>query len=186
MDTLTQLRSAAPYVQRSDTPIGRVEVVSDGEAVVRVSLETAGTLPHDGLVFDSNTVADEAIAQLLDYFQGRRRRFTVPIAHRGTPFQVMVWQELAALGWGEPSDYGAIARAVGKVGAGRAVGGAVALNPTPLLVGCHRVLSVRGDITGWSHGEGVRTKAWLLAHESIPFSDYTSKTSSPPGESESR
>ncbi|MCS5715043.1 methylated-DNA--[protein]-cysteine S-methyltransferase [Herbiconiux sp. CPCC 205716] len=169
MDTLTQQRAAAPFLQRCTTPIGRVEVVSDGEAVTRVALEAAGALPHDGLVFDSDTVADEAIAQLLDYFEGSRKRFTVPLAHRGTPFQVAVWQELAALGWGEPTDYGAIARAVGKVGAGRAVGGAVALNPTPLLVGCHRVLSVAGRITGWSHGEGVPTKAWLLSHESIAF-----------------
>ncbi|MFB2555856.1 methylated-DNA--[protein]-cysteine S-methyltransferase [Herbiconiux liangxiaofengii] len=169
MDTLIQLRSASPYLQRCDTPIGRVEVVSDGEAVTAVAIEQRGLLPHDGLAFDSNTVADEAVAQLLDYFSGSRRRFSVPIAHRGTPFQVRVWQELAALGWGEVTSYGTIARAVGKPGSGRAVGGAVSLNPTPLLVGCHRVLSASGHITGWSWGAGAITKGWLLAHESIPY-----------------
>jgi methylated-DNA-[protein]-cysteine S-methyltransferase len=144
-----------------------VEVASDGEAITGVAIERNGLLPHDGLAYDSTAVADEAIAQLLDYFLGFRRKFTVPVSHRGTPFQVAVWQELAAIGWGEVTTYGAIAAAVGKVGSGRAVGGAIASNPTPLLVGCHRVLSATGRITGYSWGEGVRTKAWLLDHESI-------------------
>jgi len=168
MDTLTQLRSASPYLQRCTTPIGRLEVTSDGEAITGVAIEHRGTLPHDGLAYDSTAVADEAIAQLLDYFEGYRKKFTVPVLHRGTPFQVSVWQELAAVRWGQVTTYGAIAAAVGKAGSGRAVGGAIASNPTPLLVGCHRVLSAAGRVTGYSWGEGVRTKSWLLTHEGIP------------------
>jgi methylated-DNA-[protein]-cysteine S-methyltransferase len=167
MDSLTQLRSASPYLQRCTTPIGRIEVACDRDAVTAVAIEHLGTLPHDGLAYDSNTIADEAVAQLLEYFDGYRRVFDVPVAQRGTPFQASVWQQLARLRWGEVTTYGAIAAAVGKVGSGRAVGGAIASNPTPLLVGCHRVLSASGRITGYSWGEGVRTKAWLLDHESI-------------------
>lgn len=168
MDTLTQLRSASPYLQRCSTPIGRVEVMSDGESITGVGLEHNGMLPHDGLAFDSTAVADEAIAQLLDYFQGTRRRFSVPIAHYGTPFQLQVWRVLAAIPWGHCTSYGAIAATVGRVGSGRAVGGAIASNPTPLLVGCHRVLSAAGRVTGWSWADGTRTKSWLLHHERIP------------------
>jgi methylated-DNA-[protein]-cysteine S-methyltransferase len=168
MDTLIQLRAAAPYLQRCTTPIGRVEVQSDGEAVTAVAIEQNGLLPHDGLAYDSSAVADEAVAQLLDYFQDARRRFTVPVAHHGTPFQLAVWSVLAGLRWGESTSYGAIARAVGRTGSGRAVGGAIATNPTPLIVGCHRVLSATGKVTGWSWGEGAATKARLLAHERIP------------------
>ncbi|MFB2584102.1 methylated-DNA--[protein]-cysteine S-methyltransferase [Herbiconiux liukaitaii] len=168
MDTLTQLRSASPYLQRCSTPIGRIEVASDGECVTAVAIERHGLLPHDGLAYDSNAVADEAVAQLLDYFDGYRRRFTVPLLHRGTPFQVAVWQELAAIPWGRFTTYGTIAASVGRRGSGRAVGGAIASNPTPLLVGCHRVLSAAGRATGWSWGEGVRTKSWLLHHEGVP------------------
>ncbi|GAA2222921.1 methylated-DNA--[protein]-cysteine S-methyltransferase [Herbiconiux moechotypicola] len=169
MDTLIQLRAASPFLQRCETPIGRVEVLSDGEAVTSVALEQRGSLPHDGLAYDSDAVADEAVAQLLDYFQGVRRRFTVPVAHHGTPFQHAVWAVLAELRWGEHTSYGAIARAVGRAGSGRAVGGAIAINPTPLIVGCHRVLSATGRVTGWSWGDGAATKARLLAHEGIPF-----------------
>lgn len=168
MDTLIQLRSASPYLQRCTTPIGRIEVQSDGEAITAVALEHRGMLPHDGLAYDSTAVADEAVAQLLDYFQGSRQKFSVPIVQRGTPFQLSVWQVLATLRWGECTTYGAIATAVGRVGSGRAVGGAIASNPIPLIVGCHRVLSAAGRVTGWSWGDGAPTKSWLLAHEHIP------------------
>ena len=53
----------------------------------------------------------------------------------------------------------------------RAVGGAVGANPVPLVVGCHRVMGVSGKITGFSGGEGIPTKRWLLAHESIESAD---------------
>ncbi|MDO9398842.1 MAG: MGMT family protein, partial [Herbiconiux sp.] len=114
METLTRLRASSPYLQRGETPIGRIEVRSDGDAVTGVSIEHLGVLPHDGLAFDSDAVADEAIAQLIDYFEGFRRRFTVPILHHGTPFQCAVWQELGAIPWGHVTSYGAIARAVGR------------------------------------------------------------------------
>ncbi len=167
MDTLTQLRAASPYLQRCVTPIGRLEVASDGEAITAVAIEHRGVLPHDGLAFDSTAVADEAVAQLLDYFEGWRKKFTVPVEQHGTSFQRAVWRQLAAVPWGSSTSYGAIARAVGRAGSGRAVGRAIASNPTPLLVGCHRVLSASGSVTGWSWGEGVRTKAWLLTHEGV-------------------
>ncbi|WP_245635934.1 methylated-DNA--[protein]-cysteine S-methyltransferase [Herbiconiux solani] len=170
MDTLTQLRAASPYLQRCSTPIGRIEVASDGKSITAVALERHGALPHDGLAFDSTAVADEAVAQLLDYFEGSRKSFSVPITQHGTPFQRSVWNRLAALRWGTATTYGAIAAAVGRAGSGRAVGGAIASNPTPLFVGCHRVLSASGAVTGWSWGEGVRTKAWLLDLEGVPHS----------------
>lgn len=168
MESLTQLRSAAPYLQRATTPIGRVEVQCDGESVTAVAIERNGVLPHDGLAYDTNTVADEAVAQLLDYFVGWRTTFSVPLSARGTPFQVLVWNELAAIDWGCSTTYGAIAQAVGRRGSGRAVGRAIALNPTPLFVGCHRVLSASGHATGYSWGRGILTKSQLLTHEGIP------------------
>jgi len=97
MDTLTQLRAASPYLQRCVTPIGRLEVASDGESITAVAIERRGVLPHDGLAFDSTAVADEAVAQLLDYFEGWRKKFSVPVEQHGTPFQRAVWRQLAAV-----------------------------------------------------------------------------------------
>ena len=65
--------------------------------------------------------------------------------------------------------YGELGRSIGKSGAGRAIGGAVGANPAPILVGCHRVLASNGRITGFSAGEGIPTKQWLLRHERIEY-----------------
>ena len=64
---------------------------------------------------------------------------------------------------------GALATAVGKPGSARAIGGAVGANPVPIIVGCHRVLASDGRITGYSGGDGIPTKLWLLGHERIGF-----------------
>ncbi|MDO9591540.1 MAG: methylated-DNA--[protein]-cysteine S-methyltransferase, partial [Microcella sp.] len=64
--------------------------------------------------------------------------------------------------------YGELGRATGRLTAGRAVGGAVGANPVPLLIPCHRVLASDARITGYSAGEGISTKVWLLDHEGIP------------------
>ena len=114
------------------------------------------------------TCSSLARGQLLEYFAGARTDFDVPVRLSGTPFQQAVWAELERLGWGEATSYGALAAAVGA-GSARAIGGAVGANPVPIIVGCHCVLASDGRITGYSGGDGVPTKLWLLGHERIGF-----------------
>ena len=111
----------------------------------------------------------DARSQLLEYFAGARTDFDVPVRLSGTAFQHAVWAELERLQWGEAISYGALATAVGKPGSARAIGGAVGANPVPIIVGCHRVLASDGRITGYSGGDGIPTKLWLLGHEHIGF-----------------
>ncbi|AWB95071.1 methylated-DNA--[protein]-cysteine S-methyltransferase [Agromyces badenianii] len=157
------------YLIRLGSPIGRLELVADDEAVTSLSIECGGVLPHDGEPERPNAVLDEARDQLAEYFSGRRLDFDVPVRLTGTAFQQAVWAELARLHWGEATSYGALAAAVGRPGSARAIGGAVGANPVPIIVGCHRVLATDGRITGYSGGEGVSTKLWLLGHEQIGF-----------------
>jgi methylated-DNA-[protein]-cysteine S-methyltransferase len=124
-------------------------------------------LPSDGQAEHSNAVLDDAATQLAEYFGGSRHDFTVPVRLAGTAFQSAVWEELQALPFGGVLSYGAIGLATGRPTAGRAVGGAVGANPIPIIVPCHRVLATDGTITGYSAGEGIPTKAWLLDHEGI-------------------
>jgi methylated-DNA-[protein]-cysteine S-methyltransferase len=159
----------SPYLLRFDTPIGRVELLADEEHLTALSIERDGALPHDDLAERPNAVLDSARSQLLEYFAGARTEFDIPVRLIGTPFQQAVWAELVRLGWGEATSYGALAAAVGRPGSARAIGGAVGANPVPIIVGCHRVLASDGRITGYSGGEGIPTKLWLLAHESIGF-----------------
>ena len=157
------------YLTRLDSPIGRIELVGDDDALTGVTIERDGALPHDGEPERSNAVLDDARSQLLEYFAGARTDFDVPVRLSGTAFQHAVWAELERLQWGEAISYGALATAVGKPGSARAIGGAVGANPVPIIVGCHRVLASDGRITGYSGGDGIPTKLWLLGHERIGF-----------------
>ncbi|HXR44679.1 MAG TPA: methylated-DNA--[protein]-cysteine S-methyltransferase [Pseudolysinimonas sp.] len=154
-------------LRRMDSPIGRIEVVGNGEAVVGLAIERDGHLPWEHLPERGDAVLDRAIAQLEEYFAGARHTFDVPVALAGTAFQLAVWEQLVDLGWGEVVSYGDLGRGTGRPTAGRAVGGAVGANPVPIIVPCHRVLGSNGMITGYSGGEGIPTKSWLLEHEGI-------------------
>jgi methylated-DNA-[protein]-cysteine S-methyltransferase len=159
------------HICRLESPLGRIEVTSDGEAVTGVRLECAGALPHDELPESSIPLLDETAAQIDEYFSGDRREFDVPLRFSGTKFQQAIWTTLQQIGWGESTSYGDLGRAAGWPGSARAVGGAVGSNPVPLLVGCHRVLSRGGRMTGYSAGNGLPTKVWLLDHEGIGYAD---------------
>ena len=102
-------------------------------------------------------------AQLGDYFAGRRRAFDVEVAPRGTAFQQEVWRLLAAIPCGETRTYSEIAAAAGRPGAARAVGRAVATNPIPIVIPCHRVVGADGSLTGFAGG--LRLKEGLLELE---------------------
>ncbi|MCU1578601.1 MAG: methylated-DNA--[protein]-cysteine S-methyltransferase [Rhodoglobus sp.] len=155
------------YLRRIDSPIGRIEITSDGDAVTTLSIERAGHLPWEEVPERTTTVLDLAATQLGEYFAGTRTNFDVPVRLNGTEFQRSVWNELAQLPFGGVVSYGEIGTSTGRATAGRAVGGAVGANPVPIIVPCHRVLASNGRITGYSGGNGVPTKVWLLDHEGI-------------------
>jgi methylated-DNA-[protein]-cysteine S-methyltransferase len=103
-----------------------------------------------------------ARAELHEYFDGERTDFDLPLAPAGTPYRQRVWAALLAIPYGAIRTYQQIARAAG--GSARSVGGANAANPIPILIPCHRVLAT-GGIGGYSGGDGLPTKRFLLALE---------------------
>ncbi|MEQ1736333.1 MAG: methylated-DNA--[protein]-cysteine S-methyltransferase [Rhodoglobus sp.] len=155
------------FLRRIDSPIGRIEVSGDDDAITSLSIERSGFLPDEGRPERSNALLDRAAVQLGEYFAGARRSFDLPVRPRGTTFQESVWRELAEIPFGVVLSYGEIGLATGRATAGRAVGGAVGANPIPIIIPCHRVLGSNGRITGYSGGNGVPTKEWLLDHEGI-------------------
>ncbi|HEU4808275.1 MAG TPA: methylated-DNA--[protein]-cysteine S-methyltransferase, partial [Homoserinimonas sp.] len=155
------------YLRRIDSPIGRLELTSNGKAVTSLTIERNGHLPLEELTENTNAVIDRAVKQLAEYFAGKRRSFTLPTAPGGTEFQRQVWNGLTGIPWGQAVTYGELGATTGRATAGRAVGGAVGANPLPIIVPCHRVLASNGKITGYSAGNGVPTKVWLLDHEGI-------------------
>ena len=97
------------------------------------------------------------------YFGGDLREFDLPLEPRGTPFQRLVWEEIARIPFGSTISYGELARRTGRPGAARAVGAAAGANPIPIVVPCHRVVGSGGALTGYAGG--LDRKAWLLDHE---------------------
>ena len=146
-----------------ETPIGFVNLVAAGDEVVSVTI-SGFAVPE----VDVSPVLEQAKSQLVTYFAGESQTLDFAVSADGTEFQRAVWAEIAKLGFGQTATYADIAAAIGRPKAVRAVGGAVGANPVPLVIGCHRVLGAKGRITGYSGGEGLPTKRWLLVHEGIP------------------
>lgn len=144
-----------------DSPIGAITVEAKAEKVTGLWI---GQASPD---FGSSKVLREAKKQLTAYFAGKLTKFDLPVELHGTEFQKAVYKQIAKIGFGKTVSYADIAGKLGKPQASRAVGGAVGSNPVPIIVGCHRVLGASGKITGYSGGDGLPTKRWLLKLEGI-------------------
>jgi len=113
-----------------------------------------------------NEILAAARLQLQEYFQGERRDFDIRLDLLGLPpFSAVVLKQLIRIPYGTTVTYGELASLAGRPRAARAVGRAMAINPLPLLIPCHRVVGAGGKMTGYSGGEGIATKEWLLEHE---------------------
>ena len=144
------------------SPVGGLTLVGDGQMLLRIAFDVDAWKPGPGDVEDAGSLAP-AIAQLAEYFAGRRRELTVPVRLEGTEFQKKVWSALVAVGFGEAVSYGEIARRIGSPAAVRAVGAACGRNPIPVIIPCHRAIGSDGRLTGYRGG--LDAKRWLLAHE---------------------
>ncbi|MBN1165413.1 MAG: methylated-DNA--[protein]-cysteine S-methyltransferase [Candidatus Krumholzibacteriota bacterium] len=107
----------------------------------------------------------EVTGQLKAYFKGALRRFDLPLAPSGTPFQKAAWRELRRIPYGETISYGEQARRLGKPGAARAAGAANGRNPISIIIPCHRVIGADGSLVGF--GAGVDIKKKLLLREGV-------------------
>lgn len=106
-------------------------------------------------------------SRLADYFAGKRVTFdAVPVdLSNQTPFRARVLTALRRVDYGRTTTYQQLARAAGRPGAARAVGGAMAANPLPVILPCHRVLQSDGSLGGFSGDGGTATKRQLLEME---------------------
>lgn len=158
------------FVKCFDSPLGRLTLASDGQALTGLWMagqkydpvnlaEQASSLP----------IFDQAEDWLRRYFAGERPDpASLPLAPEGSAFRQAVWREMLHIPYGQTTTYGQLARrtaeALGKERLyAQAVGGAVAHNPLLIILPCHRVLGADGSLTGYAGG--LDKKAWLLRHE---------------------
>ncbi|WP_066186367.1 MULTISPECIES: methylated-DNA--[protein]-cysteine S-methyltransferase [Gracilibacillus] len=119
--------------------------------------------PDSSLIEDQNKIRPYS-DQLVEFIHGKRQSFNLPLDITGTPFQRAVWKELSRIPYGQVLTYTDIAEQIGNPQAVRAVGAAIGANPLMFFIPCHRVLSKKGDLTGFRGG--LALKESLLALES--------------------
>lgn len=115
------------------------------------------------LVPGESPVFAQLRAELDEYFQGRRREFTVPLHVPGTPFQMRVWAELQRIPIGTTTSYARLAASIGQPNAVRAVARANGDNRIAIIIPCHRVIGSNGELVGY--GGGLWRKKKLLELE---------------------
>jgi len=152
---------------RIDSPIGPLLVC--GDELRLTGLYTAPAAEDPDLVRDRRR-ADRPFLrvreQLDAYFAGERIEFDVPLSMDGaTTFHRTVWERLREIPYGTTISYGALATALGKPTAARAVGAANGRNPLAIVVPCHRVVGSTGSLTGYAGG--LERKRYLLRHEAV-------------------
>ena len=154
-----------------ETPMGplRLYFTDRGLTALEFSREEASPAPQPDAPPPHLKPLIEAVKRELSaYFEGVPTDFAaLTLDPRGTPFQLLVWQELRRIPWGQTISYGELARRVGNPKASRAVGQANAVNPIPLIVPCHRVIAADGSLGGYS--SGLDRKRWVLRHEGFRF-----------------
>jgi methylated-DNA-[protein]-cysteine S-methyltransferase len=140
-----------------DTEIGPLTVTETNGAIAALDWGVTAVAPA------KTPLLAEAARQIRAYLARRQHSFDLPLQLAGSPFQQQVYRAMMAIPYGAVRSYGDIAK---EVDAGpRAVGGACAANPLPILVPCHRVVAAGRKLGGYSGHGGLATKRFLLGIE---------------------
>jgi len=143
------------------SPLGELTLVADDGRLSGVYFphhwyrpDPAGFGPRDDAGFG------EVSRQLGEYFAGEREQFDLPLDPRGNDFQLLVWDLIGGIPYGQTTSYGELARQLGDGATAKDVGQAVGRNPLSVIVPCHRVVGKDGQLTGYAGGLG--RKRFLL------------------------
>jgi methylated-DNA-[protein]-cysteine S-methyltransferase len=147
------------------TPVGELLICGDRDEITAVHFGSSPYSPTVGPGWRAEPGAFAAAhEQLVEYFEGRRTRFELPLREpAGTPFLREVWAAVRGIPYGFTSTYGAIAAELNRPRSARAVGLANARNPFAIIVPCHRLLGSTSALRGYAGGLGA--KRFLLDHE---------------------
>ena len=154
------------------SPLGPIVVAATHHGLAGLWFEGQRHLPAElagppvWATSSSHPVLQQTVAQLTEYFAGRRIRFDLPLdLASGTAFQQAVWQALLVIPQGKTLSYGEVSSRIGKPTAVRAVGAAIGRNPISIIVPCHRVIGGSGQLTGYAGG--LERKTALLQLEGV-------------------
>lgn len=135
-----------------NTVIGKIYIVEENNEITNISFKKVAADEKE------TPLIKKAFKELEEYFEKKRKTFDLPIAPKGTIFQRKVWDELLKIPYGETVTYKYIARKIGNEKACRAVGMANNKNPIAIIIPCHRVIGINGNLTGYAGGINLKKK----------------------------
>ncbi len=154
------------YFKTMPSPVGHIKLIAGNNGLAAILWENDDpkrVQVREYAQNDNHPVLLETEKQLLEYFKGERKEFSVPLDFIGTDFQKQVWHTLLTIPYGETRTYGQIAEQLNNPKAVRAVGAANGKNPISIIAPCHRVIGASGSLTGFAGG--LENKAILLKLE---------------------
>jgi len=143
------------------SPVGLLKIAGTEHYISEVEFQDTTEIPTSNDVLPAMLI--QCTEQLIQYFNGQRRVFDIPLHQSGTPFQQDVWNLLTTIPFGKTISYLDLARKTGDPKATRAVANANGKNKIAIIIPCHRVIGSNRDLTGYAGG--IQRKRWLLEHE---------------------
>lgn len=158
----------AVFYREWKSPIGPLHLYASDDKLIAIGFRV---MSKDAIErFDlsnhkrgKSAILEQTVAELKEYFAGKRTKFGVALHFVGTDFQTRAWKALLRIPYGKTVSYAEQAKKVGVAKAVRAVGTANGRNPIAIIIPCHRVISSSGGLGGY--GGGLPVKQRLLAIE---------------------
>lgn len=141
------------------TPIGEIAIAENDGQITNLYFASSA-VPQNKHELKETDALKEAHRQLQEYFEGKRKTFSLKLAPSGTEFMQKVWEALLEIPYGETASYKEIAEKINHKLAYRAVGLANNKNPIPIIIPCHRVIGADKKLTGYAGG--LEVKKYLL------------------------
>lgn len=151
------------FVHIYTSPIGRIKIVANKDCIHTLTFieDNDSIAPLE--VNERPDVIHQCIDELIEYFNGTRTKFTIPIHQEGTDFQQKVWKELYEVPFAKTMSYAELAKKLGDPKVIRAAASANGKNKIAIIVPCHRIIGSDRNLTGYAWG--LARKKWLLQHE---------------------
>ena len=150
------------YYTYYESPIGLIKRGGTEHCITELSFVDSSQQMVHGVPGISDLL-HQCTEELIEFFQGRRRTFDLPVYQTGTPFQEKVWNELLTIPFGKTISYLDLAKRMGDPKCIRAAATTNGKNKISIIVTCHRVIGSDKNLTGYSGG--LWRKKWLLQHE---------------------
>ncbi len=145
------------------SPLGKMHLAASEQGITALAFsenwdQVKAQLRRTGEKFEEKEtpLLRKAVAELREYFEGKRTGFSLPLDLKGTDFQRQAWEALRSIPYGSTLTYREQALAMKRPKAMRAVGSANGRNPVCILIPCHRVIGANGSLTGYAGGIAVK------------------------------